>query len=571
MIATPKELILEAKPRQRDLEDRLVRELEIPSLLAAVLVSRGYTTPELAHNFLKPSLSNLGDPKKLPDFWPAAKEILGARERGELIFIHGDYDVDGVTSASLLKRCLEKLGCKVYAHVPHRIREGYGIHTDAIKKAHEMGAKLLLTCDCGTSAANQIAMAHEFGMRVVVTDHHEIGDSKVEAEAFMNPHRTDSEYGFKELCGVGVVFRLCEGLTSELGHNIENFRRAYLDLATLGTIADMMPLHGENRIIVWHGLQRIQESRKPGVQALIEVSDLRAKKITAGSVGYQLAPRLNAAGRIDDSKKALDLLLCEDKDSAEPLAAEINAINLRRREQQEQILAEAIERVSKMNLDELFAITVAHEDWHPGIIGLAAGKLVEQFHRPSYVLAIDHEQGIAKGSARSIPGFNLYDSIKAHEHLLQGGGHAMAAGFSCNPQAIQAITEALNDYAKSKLTSDDFVPKVEVDLEISHEEISKSAVQSLNWLEPFGEAHREPTFLLRNMTISDVRQARNNTVQLKFKDESGNIYKGACFQTPEIPEGWCKGATCSIATKIRMNEYGAAEFRPQQIAVRAGY
>ena len=247
----------------------LERELGVSSLLACVLLARGYRDPGAADRYLHPNLSHLSDPRLLPDFDKACVAILGARERKETIFIHGDYDVDGVTSAALLTRFLKSLGCSVITHVPHRMKEGYGIHLNAVDAAQEAGAKLFLTCDCGSTAHTQVARARAAGMAVVVTDHHLMNEDLPKADAVVNPHRSDSEYPFRELCGVGVVFRLCEGITAEMGHNVANFQRAFLDLAAIGTVADVMPLVGENRVITKCGLERIPDTKKLGLQALL--------------------------------------------------------------------------------------------------------------------------------------------------------------------------------------------------------------------------------------------------------------------------------------------------------------
>ncbi|HZH99444.1 MAG TPA: DHH family phosphoesterase, partial [Fimbriimonadaceae bacterium] len=276
-------------------EKRLQDELKIPSVVAAVLINRGFSDPEAAHKFLNPSLDDLGSPKKLPDYDAAVKHILGARERKEKIFVHGDYDVDGVTSTALLTRFLQSIGCEVVAHVPHRMKEGYGIHLNAVDAAVATGAKLFLTCDCGVSAFDQIDRAKELGMTVVVTDHHSIGECLPEAHAMINPHRTDSEYPYAELSGVGVAFRLCEGLTEEVGYKKEHYRRAFLDLAVLGTVADVMPLTGENRIITRHGLKHLLESKKIGIKALLRESKVLEEcrgVLKCYHIGFMLGPRL---------------------------------------------------------------------------------------------------------------------------------------------------------------------------------------------------------------------------------------------------------------------------------------
>jgi single-stranded DNA-specific DHH superfamily exonuclease len=316
--------------RDPEAEGRLARELGVPSLVAALLVQRGYADPAAASKFLDPKLEELFDPRLLPDYVPASEAILGARERKELIYVHGDYDVDGVTSAALFSRFLAAIGCNVKTHVPHRMREGYGIHRSAVEAAKNEGAKLFLTCDCGISAHEQVAMANEAGMKVVVTDHHSIGADLPAAVAIVNPHRQDSQYPFDELSGVGVVFKLCDGINRELGNDPKNYYRAFLDLAALGTIADVMPLVSENRIIAKFGLERLAETKKVGLQALMREANIvpgAGRSLRAYHVGFIIGPRLNAAGRIDDAALALQLLLENDLEAATAQARRIEEVN----------------------------------------------------------------------------------------------------------------------------------------------------------------------------------------------------------------------------------------------------
>ncbi|MES1227275.1 MAG: DHH family phosphoesterase, partial [Armatimonadota bacterium] len=292
-------------------------ELGLSEVLAQALVARGLTDVSEVEKFLNPSVDQFHDPRLLPDYDQAVKAILNAKETGQQIYVHGDYDVDGVTSTALFTRFLKRIGCKVVPHVPHRLREGYGIHLDAVRWAKEQGSEVFLTCDCGVKAHEQIEAVREAGMVAVVTDHHAIGETLPEAVAVVNPHRTDSKYPFSELSGVGVVFKLCAGITQELGLDVNKFYRAYLDLAVLGTVADVMPLIGENRVITALGLQQLQYTRKEGLKALISVSQLNdVPKFSSRDIGYRLGPRINAVGRIDDPTVALDLLLTEDQDEA---------------------------------------------------------------------------------------------------------------------------------------------------------------------------------------------------------------------------------------------------------------
>ncbi|HEY0866260.1 MAG TPA: single-stranded-DNA-specific exonuclease RecJ, partial [Fimbriimonas sp.] len=430
--------------RNREAEARLVKELGISSLVAAVLAQRGITEPADADRFLHPRLDDLHSPASLPDYQSAISAILGAKERKELIYVHGDYDVDGITSASIFTRFLRAIGCEVKVHVPHRMKEGYGIHLTAVDDAISAGAKLFLTCDCGSGALEQIEKAREAGMTVVVTDHHSIGECFPNAHAFVNPHRTDSNYPFAELSGAGVAFKICEGITQEIGFKLDSFYRAYLDLAALGTIADVMPLRGENRIIARFGLERLADTKKAGLQALKEVAGLEAgKPVRAYHVGFVLGPRLNATGRIDDAATALKLLMTTDANEARSLALQIEQFNIARRAEQDRIIEEAVQMVVETQSHLKNVIVVSNPGWHTGLVGIVAGRLVDMFHRPVFVLN-EGEDGRCKGSARTIPGFDLADAIRSFPDLMEGGGHAMAAGCSFPLQNLSDVQQSLH-------------------------------------------------------------------------------------------------------------------------------
>jgi single-stranded-DNA-specific exonuclease len=516
--------------RDEALEARLRTELGVPSLVAAVLVGRGLADPADAEKFLDPGLDDLHSPALLPDYDKAVSAILAARDAGEKIFVHGDYDVDGVTSAALFTRFLTKVGCDVVAHVPHRMREGYGIHLDAVEEAAKTGAKLFLTCDCGVSAFEQVQAAHEAGMKVVVTDHHEVGETVPEAEAVVNPHRPESLYPFDQLSGVGVVFKLCAGLTEELGHKKEAFYRAYLDLAVLGTVADVMPLVGENRVITRFGLTQLALTKKAGLRALMEVAELGKQRITARSIGFQLGPRINAVGRIDDAGVALDLLLTEDPIKARELAAELDQRNQERRAEQNRMLDEAVAEAEVLAARGEPVLVLARDGWHPGIIGIVAGKLVEKFRRPAFVVTVDAD-GRARGSARSIEGYSLAEAIEAvRDHLTSGGGHEMAAGFSCEFEKLEQIKDLLGRHAGALLTPEHFLPHCRIDAVVTGEEADQAALAHLSRLEPFGQANAEPLFATMGARIVDLVPTSNpDHVRLTIEAADGAVRKGMAF------------------------------------------
>lgn len=545
--------------RDHEAESLLQRELGIPSIVAAILAQRGFTDPAVADKFLNPRLEDLHDPRRLPDYSAAQSAILGAKERGELIFVHGDYDVDGVTSASLLHRFLKAVGCNVHTHVPHRMKEGYGIHRSAVEQAKTLGAKLFLTCDCGIAALEQVRMAREAGMTVVVTDHHTVGSELPAAHAVVNPHRHDSEYPFEELSGAGVAFKLCQGLAGDLGQKIENYHRAFLDLAALGTIADVMPLLDENRIIARFGLARLAETKKIGIRALMNEAKINlepGKPLRSYHVGFVLGPRLNAAGRLDDAGLALQLLIETEEARAAELARTIEGVNASRKSEQQRIIDEATEMVLTNGWHERNVIVVANEGWHSGIVGIVAGRLVEQFHRPTFVMSMNRETGRCKGSARTIPGFHLADAIRAFPDLMEGGGHAAAAGCSFSIDDYERVGDALHEYAGRMLTPDDFVPTVNIDLEVEFGEVTLQTVEAMERLEPFGCANPEPTFIARGVSLAQILPTKNPAhVRLMLRRGTSSAVPGIAFGIGERLTQTGPGATADLLFQPNVEEW----------------
>ena len=535
---------------------RLQKELGLSGLLAQALVARGLSEPADVEKFLNPSIDHFHDPHLLPDYDEAAKAILGAKERGELIYVHGDYDVDGVTSTALFTRFLTRIGCRVAPHVPHRIREGYGIHLDAVQWAKEQGASLFLTCDCGVKAHEQIEAVCQAGMTAVVTDHHAIGETLPGASAVVNPHRKDSPYPFAELSGVGVVFKLCAGLTQDLGLKVENYYRAYLDLAVLGTVADVMPLVGENRTITALGLPQLLATKKLGLQALMRVSQLEAAtRLTSRDIGYRLGPRINAVGRIDDPSVALELMLTDDMSAATNAAQFLDMVNTQRREEQAKALEEAVQQVIDRGIQDHNVIFVWAGDWHPGLVGIVAGKLVEKFGRPAFVASVNSE-GIAKASARSIPGFDLGEALDAHRHMiLGGGGHAAAAGMSANADCLDELHQAMHEYAAGVLPPDAFVPKLNVEVEAGLDFLNLRGLRELERLEPFGNSNPEPLIGVRNVILQDwTPTTKPEHVRLKLSDGKTSV-QAMGFGMGEEVARYLRGSRVDVAVKLSENVY----------------
>ena len=524
-------------------------------MTAKVLVQRGLVNPAEAYKFLNPSLDDLGAPELLPDYESAVKVILAAQESGELIFVHGDYDVDGVTSAAIFDRFLKKIGCQVYTHVPHRTKEGYGINMNLVHEAKERGAKVFLTCDCGIGAHDQVEQALEHGMKVVVTDHHELKDTMPNAHAVVNPHRPDNRYPFAALSGAGVVFRLCEGIAKELDAcSVSSYRKNYLDLAALGTIADVMPLVEDNRIIAKFGLERLSETKKKGIVALKEVSEIQGK-VASYDVGFKLGPRLNAAGRIDDAALALQLLLSEDDESAMRLALELDKHNTDRRTVQEHMIEEAIAMVEAMpSLPN--ALLIFNEHWHAGVVGIVAGKLKERFNRPAFVGCIEPESGKGKASGRSIPGLNLAAMIQNYPLIVNGGGHAMAAGISFELDNIDTISKAFNQYVGQFMKPEDFIPAVELTADVEDTEISFELIEELEKLQPFGMANPKPIFYAKDVTVASLRSMGDGThANLTLTPGSQKNLRGVAFGLYEKFSALALGTKADLVFEPQINEF----------------
>ena len=532
-------------------------ELKVGPLLARLLVCRGLVDPVDAEAFLNPKLEDLHAPELLPDYAAARDILLDAREKRQLIFVHGDYDVDGVTSAALLTRFLSDAGCRVSTHVPHRMREGYGIHSSAVETAIGEGASVFLTCDCGSSAIAQIERARDAGLRVVVTDHHQVGRNRPRAHALINPHREDSQYPFSELSGVGVAFKLCLGLTNELKMPVAGYQRAFLDLVALGTIADLMPLVGENRILARHGLAQLPNSRKPGLQALMrQVGVPLGGAVSSVDVGFRLGPRLNAAGRVDDARIALDLLLTKDPAEAANLAAIIETKNDERKLRQARIVDEA----EKMVLSDPGGvppfIVVGSADWHSGVVGIVAGRLVERFYRPALVLAIDEGNRECRGSARSVPGFNLADAIGAFPDLMRGGGHSAAAGCGFALDDLEAVTNALRGYAAERLPPEPTPPPRYCDIEFDSGELTVEAVEDMQRMEPYGRENPEPSFYAAEMKLESARPTKDGRhVQSTWRDRAGGLYDCIGFNMVEAFADAQLGLSYDLVARASINEY----------------
>lgn len=482
----------------------LAAALNLHPLAAQVLVNRGHRTEEQANAFLSDKLSDLPDPSSMKGMSKAVERLARALRDKQKVTLYGDYDVDGVCSTSLLYLFLRSLGVEVATYIPRRLGEGYGLNAKAIEKIAADGSSLVVSLDCGITSVSEVAHANQLGLDVIIVDHHQVAGEIPPALAILNPHQVGCGYPTRHLCAAGVAFNLCLGLRRQLRSESafngckEPNLRSMLDLVALATVADMMPLTGANRILVKHGLVVLSRAERPGIRALKEVSGLAPNaEVSAGTVGFRLAPRINAAGRLDDASVGFRLLCSESASEARSLAEALDVANGERREIEEQILHGALLQVERRGPGAK-GLVLASDGWHPGVIGIVASRVVERFHRPTVMVAFTDEVG--RGSARSIEGFHLFNALReCSEHLAKFGGHQHAAGLSVERKRLPAFCNAFEQAAARQLSDEDLVPRCRVDACISISELDENAVRGVEVLGPFGNGNPEPVFATRQL------------------------------------------------------------------------
>jgi single-stranded-DNA-specific exonuclease len=473
--------------------------LNLPLPVCRLLALRGHADSDAARHFLKPALGDLHDPLLLAGADAAVDRIARAIRHGEGILVHGDYDVDGICSTALLTRVLRALGAEVVPFVPHRMSDGYDLGHAGIRRAVEAGAGLIVTADCGTVAHDAVAEAAAAGIDVVVTDHHHPGATLPAAVAVLNPNRSDCAFPYKGLAGAGVAFKLCEALVSALGGDRDALLW-HLDLVAVATIADLAPLTGENRILAHYGMRVLRQTRNPGLAALMHVAGISPDRpLAGGQISHALAPRLNAAGRMGAASRGVDLLLADDHAIAVPLAQEMETENRLRQSVDRRILDDALRMLGdNFDPDEHYGVVLSSPEWHAGVIGIVASRVVEQIHRPVLLIAEDPETGRGRGSGRSIPRFNLYEGVHACSDLLERyGGHRQAAGLEVRLDRIDSLRTAFNVHARSVLSPDDLIADVAVDVEIALGEATSELCRILRRCGPFGMGNPQPVFVVR--------------------------------------------------------------------------
>uniref|UniRef100_A0A831XLH0 Single-stranded-DNA-specific exonuclease RecJ n=1 Tax=Geobacter metallireducens TaxID=28232 RepID=A0A831XLH0_GEOME len=534
----------------------IAAELAIDPAVASLLAARGVRDGSSARRFLASSLADVRDPLLLKGMGEAVDRLVLARSRGETVCVYGDYDVDGVTATALLTSFFRQIGIRCFYYIPNRLEEGYGLSADGLRRAAGK-AQVVVSVDCGVNAVAEAELAARLGLDLIITDHHTPGPVMPNACAVINPLQPGCSYPFKSLAGVGVAFNLVVALRGRLreegafaGGGEPNLRE-YLDLVALGTIADVVPLTEENRIFVKYGLRELSISARPGVKALKEVAGVTGS-VSCGAVGFRLAPRLNAAGRLEDAARGVELLLETDPVRAAAIAAELDASNAERQAIEREILADAMALVEgKPDMAGRKSIVLASGAWHPGVIGIVASRMVDIFHRPTVLIAL--QEGEGRGSGRSIPGFHLYDALDAcAEHLTKFGGHRYAAGLSLDESALERFVDRFEEVAAGRLSPDDLVPVLRVDAELAPRQVTAELADAISSLEPFGPGNPEPLFILSGAEIVEQRPVGSNHLKMRlFK--GGRIFDAIGFNLAEAGPRLC-GAV-DLAFSLGWNEW----------------
>ncbi|MFO7819406.1 MAG: single-stranded-DNA-specific exonuclease RecJ [Halanaerobacter sp.] len=529
------EEIWELREAEERVVTNLVTELDISSITARILANRGYDNATQVRDFLDCRLDKMHDPYSLQDMKKAVNRIKRAVDKGEKIVIYGDYDVDGITSTALLMDYLQGQGGEVDFYIPNRLTEGYGLNKSALRTLAQEETDLVITVDCGIKGHEEIALVNELDLDIIITDHHTVPPQLPNAEAVINPKRKDSTYPCAELAGVAVAFKLVQALELKQGASMPAAQE-YLGLVTLGVIADIVPLRDENRIIANVGLEQLSNLSKeqPGLFALAEVAGCLDKEVSTGHIGFGMAPRINACGRLGSPELGVELLLSSSYQQAGDTAQKLDDLNDRRQQLSQEMQEEAESLIKQRDLEKEWVLVLASPDWHSGVIGNVASDLNEKYHRPIVLIAI--EEGVGKGSARSISGFNIHDALLAQEEILESfGGHEQAAGLSVREDNIALLQECLNQYAHKRLQKSDLLRHRKVDVRVDLAEISFALIEELDSLAPFGYANPSPKLMVEGIKISDYKLVGNNKDHLKLTAQDGKSrIDGIAFSQKEV-------------------------------------
>ncbi len=547
---------IEPVPADPALSQALAAELHLPPLVCDLLVRRGLAVPDEARHFLRPRLKELLPPEAMHGMDAAVARLSAAIRAGEVILVHGDYDVDGICSTTIMVKVIRHLGGRAVPFLPHRITDGYDLGNAGVRAAHDAGARVVLTCDCGTSAHEAIETLTAAGVDVIVSDHHLPSRPVPPCVAVLNSRQPACTYPDKDLCAAGVAFKLSVALLRAMG-GAENVALHLLDLVALATIADVAPLRGENRVLVRLGLKLMAETRHAGLRALLQAAGLDAAALTAGRVGFILAPRLNAAGRVGHAMRGVELLLTDDQGEANRIARELEELNRARQELDRSTLAAARRMADQLDLDETWGVVLGSDGWHPGVIGIVASRLVEELARPVMLVAL--EDGVGKGSGRSIGAFDLHAGLTACRDLfVRYGGHRAAAGVTIAADRMPAFAERFNLVARDRLTTDDLVPRLRLDLEVALDEVTPELEALLRHFEPFGVGNPAPVLASRGVRLAaTARVVGQGGLKLQLAKAGGTLEAIGWGMGDRARE--CSPAQpLDIAYRLERDSYGGA-------------
>lgn len=539
-------------------DEKVVEDLQhkfsISKLLATILANRGIIEDEKVRKFLEPTREDFYDPFLMPDMEVAINRIIEAINKNEKIMIYGDYDVDGITSISVLQKFLKEREVEVSSYIPNRLEEGYGLNKEAIKGIYDKGYRLMITVDCGISAIEEIEYANSLGITTIITDHHEPLEELPKALAVIDAKRKDNKYPFNQLAGVGVVFKVIQAIGIKLGLDEKEYLK-YLDLVCVGTISDIVPLVDENRVIAKLGLKLVNVTKNLGLRCLLEAAGY--KTIDSNTVSFGIAPRVNACGRMGHENEALDIFLSEDIKEVKMLTEKLNEYNRTRQETEKNIVKEALELIEMNKENEKNAIVLGHKGWHHGVIGIVSSKITETYFKPS--ILVSFEAGIAKGSGRSIPGFDLHEALcKCSNFLEKYGGHEMAVGLSLKEENFQEFKEELDKIAKESKV-DEILPIIYIDGTVKQEDMKMDFVKELYKLEPFGEGNKMPLFAYKGLKINSIRAlTEGKHLKLTLKDDN-IIIDAIGFNMGNLVNDYLIGDKVDIVGVLEVNSFNGME------------
>lgn len=540
--------------QDKELVEQIAKKHNISTLLAKILINRNIVDEEEINVFLNPKRNNFHDPFLMLDMDKAVDRIIKAIKNKEKTIIYGDYDVDGITSITVLKKFLSERGLEVDYYIPNRLEEGYGLNKDAIQEIAKQGYTLMITVDCGISGINEIEMANSLGIETIITDHHEQLDSLPQAYCIINPKRKDNTYPFRGLAGVGVVFKLIQAISIKLGLDEKAYLK-YLDIVCIGTISDIVPLVDENRVIAKLGLMLVKVTKNIGLKELITQTGY--SNIDSSMVSFGIAPRINACGRMGKQEEALKLFITDDKNEANEITKKLNEYNIQRQEKEKNIFEQAIKKLENNNVEELNSIVLAGENWHNGVIGIVASRLTEKYFKPTILICIEGDEG--KGSGRSIPGIDLHQAlVESSQYLKKYGGHEMAVGLSLEKNKIEDFRKHFEEILKEKNVKQ-ILPVINIDCEITKKDLNKETIEQIKLLEPYGEKNKPPLVVYKNLKITSIRALlEGKHLKIELKDGNENI-SAIGFNLGELSEEYLIGDKVDIVGTLELNSYNGQE------------